>query len=146
MPTNPDDTKGFIQSGELPTDRAPAVLNRAYCKGWHDAITNVIQHLQSQMGVWRDGDIALEHLFKHLQGNVRSLQIDPPPSLFEADQRLVDAIELLEVCCGCDLIYDAWMAFGEGKVVHGVKIGPTTTVADLVDAFLKRHTDTEGKE
>lgn len=89
MPTDdprakhPDEVM-FIQSGDLPSNRAPAVLSRAYCKGWKDAISNVIEHLNGQMGVWRDGDIALEHLLKHIQQNVSSLQIEPPPSLFEA--------------------------------------------------------------
>lgn len=47
------------------------------------------------------------------------------------------ALYLLEVCRGsCDLWSDAWPAYGEGNEVFGVKIGPNTAVAEVVDAFL----------
>ena len=61
----------------------------------------------------------------------------------EGGKALVEALHLLEACRGCDLWYDAWPAFGTGNVVHGVKIedGPSrsTSIADVVDAFLAKH-------
>ena len=56
-----------------------------------------------------------------------------------ANADLEEALELLEACRGCDLWYDAWPSFGEGKEVHGVKITMETSVAEVVDAFLKKH-------
>ena len=82
-----NDSEGFIQSGELPTNRAPAILNRAYCKGWHDAIANVLEHLESQKSTWGTTGIIPEHLIKHIMGNVQALQVNPPPSPSEAVER-----------------------------------------------------------
>jgi hypothetical protein len=72
----------FIQSGDIPADRGPTILSRRYCQGWNDALKNVLEHLESQIPIWRDGDISPEHLIKHIMGNVKALQVDPPSELF----------------------------------------------------------------
>jgi hypothetical protein len=59
-----------------------------------------------------------------------------PEALREA---LKDSFYLLEVARGCDLWYDAWPAWGVGAEVHGVKIDNGTSLADVVDAFLRKH-------
>lgn len=56
-----------------------------------------------------------------------------------------EALHLLEACRGCDLVYEAWPAFGSGNVVHGVTITDQTNISDVVDAFLKRHISGESK-
>lgn len=72
----------FIQSGNPPADRSPAILSRAYCRGWNEALLNVIQHLESQLPIWPADSISPENLIKHILGNVKALQVDPPASLF----------------------------------------------------------------
>lgn len=51
------------------------------------------------------------------------------------------AIELLEICRMCDLIYHMHYhhGYGIGQTVAGVPIKDDTTVADVVDAFLAKH-------
>ena len=93
-----NDSEGFIQSGELPTNRAPAILNRAYCKGWHDAIANVLEHLESQKSTWGTTGIIPEHLIKHIMGNVQALQVNPPPSPSEAVERDAALEEAAKLC------------------------------------------------
>jgi hypothetical protein len=57
------------------------------------------------------------------------------------DRSFEEAIQLLKVCQGCDLIYGAnyYAGFGIGQTVFGVTITEETNVADLVDAFIKIH-------
>ena len=73
-----DSNEGFVQSGDLPSNRAPEILNRAYCKGWIDAIDNVLEHLESQLATWPADSISPEHLIKHIRGNVQALRIELP--------------------------------------------------------------------
>ena len=59
---------------------------------------------------------------------------------------LEEAIDLLEHCRGCDLIYrvsDNGIAVG--TVWHGVTITEETTIAEVVDAFVKRQSMNNGR-
>jgi hypothetical protein len=54
---------------------------------------------------------------------------------------LVQAIELLQMCRSCDLIYGAHDhgGIGIGQKLAGVVVKDDTTIADVVDAFLAKH-------
>lgn len=72
---------------------------------------------------------------------------DYQEALAALEKDFAEALELLEICRMCDLIYGMHYnhGYGIGNKVAGVTIKDDTTVADVVDDFLAKHSHPTSK-